>query len=134
RIAALSLGQSLGDHLREPTNDELAATFRVSPERIREITAGLRAEIDHLTFSLVPVVACLVDVDAARQVEAASLEHRDELAALLEAFVEAPTADQLLVAAERALGADELRRDLGITLADFNRALRELGRQPIHFV
>jgi hypothetical protein len=134
RIAALSLGQSLGDQLREPTDDELAATFRVSPERIREITAGLRAEIDHLTFSLVPVVACLVDVDAARQVEAAILEHRDELAALLEAFVEAPTADRLLVAAERALGADELRRDLRITLADFNQALRELGRQPIHFV
>ena len=73
RIAAFALGQSL-DRSREPTDDELASIFRVSPERIGEITAGLRAEIDHLTFSLVPAVACLERADEARKVEAASLE------------------------------------------------------------
>jgi hypothetical protein len=134
RIAALSLGQGLDGLWREPTEEELAATFRVSPERISEITAGLRAEIDHLTFFLIPAVACLAGVNAARQVEAASFEHRDELAALLESVVGKQTADRLVDVAERALGADELRRTLEIPFADFNRALRELGRPPIHFV
>ncbi len=76
----------------------------------------------------------MADVEAARRVEAARPEHRGELEGLLESVFGQPDAGRVLVAAERALGADELRRELGIPLADFNRALRDFGRPPIHFV
>lgn len=134
RLAAFALSRVLDDEWREPTDAELAIAFRVSTERVAEITAGLRAEIDYLTFALVPVVASIADMDAARQVEVADPQDRDELVDLLGSIAGPDAVAQLLAAAERAASPDDLRRALDISLEEFNRALRDLGRQPVHFV
>lgn len=133
RAGALALGRELSWVWREPNESELAAAFRVSAGRVSEITAGLRAEVEQLKFTLLPAVLCLAGSGSARQLEGATPANRDDLLSLLEQLLEPHLATRLMAVCEQAPNPDTLRRHFEIPLADFNVALGELGRRPIHF-
>ena len=95
----------------------------------------LRGSAAALFDLLAPALLVLVGADEYERVsaEVRELDDEDELFTLLTGLDLPIPAEELRLVARGAGAVDELRRALDITLADFNSALRELGRPLIHY-
>ena len=133
RAAVLALAKARGDRWEEPNLDDLAAAFRVSTHRVSDVLASLRGALDQMVHTLLPALAALTDLEFALEVETGMYRDRDSLAQALVTRLTPLEVETVLTRVESGQQGDELRTSLEIPLGSFNRALRDLGRPPIHY-
>ncbi|MEJ1129083.1 DUF3883 domain-containing protein [Variovorax sp. CCNWLW225] len=121
------------DPRQHPTEDELARALGCKVELVREHALALRTDGDLLVRRLLPIVACVTDLEMARAL-GEQIGDSPLRTTVLEAL--RPLADRLPLSPEQLL--DELatpdlaqvRRSLGLDYARLNQMLSSLG-QPI---
>ena len=131
RAATLRLQAASDGEWRPPTIQELAEAFEEPEERIEEILLGLRGDAEVMLQDLLPVLVCLFGPSATTRFPEPG--DRDSFLEALQEALSRDDSERLLSLGEQALSPDELRREMGIALVDFNRALVSLGRRPIRF-
>jgi hypothetical protein len=119
-----------------PSVREIAYALDEPEQRVREVIRSLRGSAAALLDLLAPSLVVLVGPDEYERLAAGAREFDDEedLLTLISALELAIPPEELRSVARGAGGVDDLRRALGITLADVNSALRALGRPPIHYM
>jgi hypothetical protein len=133
RAAALVLDRVLGGAWREPTDAELARALHVSEERVRVIGDGVRSDVDHVVYLILPAVVVLLDLSSAETLAASSHDDREGLLSALAEILDQPLAQRLLEAGEAAESPDDVRRRMNLGFGEMNDALEALGRPPLHF-
>jgi hypothetical protein len=118
-----------------PSIDEIAEAISQPVGRVREVIRSLKGSSSALMDALAPALVALVGLEEYQKTagEARSLDDEDEVVALLDELDLPVSAAELRMLARGAAGADDLRRALEIPLAEFNAALRSLGRAAIHY-
>ena len=118
-----------------PSISEIAEALDEPEHRIGEVIRGLRGSAAALLELLAPALVVLVGPDEYERVaaEARDLDDEEDLLGLIGGLELAIPPEELRLIARTAGAADDVRRAMGITLADFNGALRALGRPPIHY-
>src|SRR5271166_2734642 len=130
-FATLANMQSpIGGGLECPDDETLARAFSQPVERIKEVLRSFRASNLRILDWLVPIVAVRFGHEAATFLldhEHALVEDAEIVAALARTGVDGEAARSLVNACHAAEGLNELRQDLGISLAAFNATTAALG-------
>jgi hypothetical protein len=126
--------------LFQPTDEDYAAVFGESVDRVREILRGHHAVLDELVYLLRPVLQHLMGSEVARLFAEHGRDATSEQT--LESFLHAYEAEfpsgitvrRLLDLCRSAKDLAAMRDALDIDYGDFNRCLRELGPpyRPLH--
>jgi hypothetical protein len=117
-----------------PSVRELADALDEPEQRVREVISSLRGSAAALLDLLAPALVVLVGPDEYERLaaDAREIDDEEELFTLVSGL-ELRIPPEELRSVARGADVDDLRRGLGITLAEVNRALRALGRPPIHY-
>ena len=124
--------------LTRPDDEAIASAFGQPMSRIREIQRSLRAGSRRIMDWLLPFVCARFGIDAANALldrETTLVEDDDLVAAIADAGGGVEAARDLVTLCREAEGLDELRRTVGLHLAEFNAAAAALGPRfpPLRF-
>lgn len=122
------------DPRQRPTEDELARALGCKAELVRDHALALRADGDLLLSRLLPVVACVTDLETARAV-GSQLGDSPLRTKVIEALQ--PLTDRLPISPEALLDEiakpdlAQIRRALGLDYARLNQMLAALGQPTL---
>ncbi|RWC87656.1 MAG: DUF3883 domain-containing protein [Mesorhizobium sp.] len=131
RLAHRSITQ---DPRQRPTDDELARALGCKVELVREHALALRTDGDMLTRKLLPVVACVTNLETALEL-GERLGDNALRSKVIDALV--PIADRLPLPPEELLDElarpdlAEIRRTLGLDYGRLNQMLSALGQPTL---
>ncbi|MBI3796460.1 MAG: hypothetical protein HY268_05750 [Deltaproteobacteria bacterium] len=125
QVSAVTLEQGLTGH----TNSELAALFRASPTRIREIAKAFHSRRRHLIYLLRPVLVYWGLTRASEVLAVIDEDAANDLSGVLQPFAKdlLRPIDELLDACRHADSPWHLRDLLALDFAAFNKALIALA-------
>jgi hypothetical protein len=139
REALENVVQTLGEGgglVEEPTDDQFAEVFGVSVGRIRELRRAQRSAVSQVLYRLVPLVASMVDPEAAIRLRVRAVGNpnperglADALEEIRDRLPEGLSVDVLLEAASSSRRIGEARQKLGIDFGRMNRILVRLGAE-----
>jgi Domain of unknown function (DUF3883) len=137
REALENVVQALGDGgglVDEPTDEQFADTFGVSVSRIGEFRRSLRGSASQVLHRLIPLVACIIDTEAAIKLRTRAIQNPNSEQGLADALEEVRdrlpqglTVELLVEAASSSRRIGEAREKLGIEFGEMNRALVQFG-------
>ncbi|WP_342251247.1 ATP-binding protein [Sphingomonas sp. OTU376] len=124
--------------LTRPDDEAIASAFGQPVSRIREIQRSLRAGSRRIMDWLLPFICARFGLDAANALldrETTLIEDDDLVTAIVGAGGGVEEARILVTLCREAEGLDELRRTIGLPLAEFNAAAAALGPRfpPLRF-
>ncbi|MGV8968374.1 MAG: DUF3883 domain-containing protein [Cellulomonas sp.] len=132
RAAALYMDRSQQEW-RQPSNARIARALHVTEDSVEAFEREIAGSVETLRDLVAPAVAAMGGAAAYQRFVDTPAGNLEEVRALLEVLVGAIGATKLLESAERAETLDEVRRQVGISLGDFNDAQLAIGRQPLTF-
>lgn len=136
RLCFMTLAQHMArSAFTRPTDETVAHALDWPIERVREVSFDTASANEHAQEYLVPAVCCAMSLAVAEDLATTIAEAEgvfDATPWLTRAgLVHGIGVDGFIAACREADDRDRLRRKLGFGLADFNRALRALGREPL---
>ena len=123
------------DEVEAPSDEALAHALDCNVQMVRDHRAALRTDLEHILHLLAPIVAYYGDAELSRDMQrdvdraGTRFDARKWLQIHLSGVEYAP--ETLIDACERAANRAELRRDLRLDYARFNRVLLDLGEPSL---
>jgi hypothetical protein len=128
----------IANQLTRPDDEAIAKAFGQPVASIREIQRSLRAGNRKIMDWLIPIVSVQLGANVANHLldrEHALVEDDEIAGAIVAAGGSVDLARDLITSCREAESLDELRRSLGLPLAEYNAACAELGTRfpPLRF-
>ncbi|NEY92256.1 sacsin N-terminal ATP-binding-like domain-containing protein [Tabrizicola oligotrophica] len=135
-LLRLGIGQ-MPRQLLAPGDFELARALECDIRTVQDMRAELRTDLAHMIRMLVPVVGCLVGIEAARDLAVLLQTQGPEvdISSWLEANLtsERANAPAIMEACKKATDLRDIRRLLNLDLAELNEVLLALGEEQIGY-
>jgi len=134
QLAATRLARHGAAPLVAPSMGEIADALDEPEHRVRDVVRSLRGSAAAVLDILAPAIVALSGLEEyERLVASEELDSEEDAYAIVDAIDFGISSEQLRSLVGRAGGVDDLRRGLGISLAEFNEALLSIGRRPISY-
>ncbi|MDD9718668.1 DUF3883 domain-containing protein [Dinoroseobacter sp. PD6] len=133
-LLRLAIGRPEGT-LERPSDAELATALGCDIGIVEDMRAGMRTDLAHILYLMVPVVAYFEGAELARALGAAAEDMGAEfsLRGWLETHLSenSPPAGDLLAACEESPDRRSVLTTLGLDYGKFNRVLQSLGEEAL---
>ena len=133
-LLRLALDRS-SDELEAPGDEALASALECDVQTVQDLRAALRTDLEHILQLLIPVVGYYGGPELSRQIlsDVDRAGNRFDARKWLELHLadEEYSPDELIEACEQTANRTELRSQLKLDYARFNRVLLDLGEAPL---
>ena len=133
-LLRLALDRS-SDELEAPGDEALASALECDVQTVQDLRAALRTDLEHILQLLIPVVGYYGGPELSRQLlsDVDRAGNRFDARKWLELHLadEEYSPDELIEACEQTANRTELRSQLELDYARFNRVLLDLGEAPL---